>query len=53
MQTWIPYNVQGGKDGSLVLPSGGRRTSSGGMQKKCGLKFLVYANKLFTYQEIH
>jgi len=31
LQTWIPYNVEGGlgKDGLFLLPNGGRRTGSG------------------------
>jgi hypothetical protein len=31
VQTWIPYNLQGGfvKDGAFLLPNGGRRTGSG------------------------
>jgi hypothetical protein len=30
VQTWIPYNLQGGfvKDGAFLLPNGGRRTGS-------------------------
>jgi hypothetical protein len=38
VQTWIPYNLQGGfvKDGSFLLPNGGRRTGSGSKSSENG-----------------